>query len=146
MATHFQSAAKRGYWLGTLYSAAFDFLVAFVIALFFNETAGQALVFGFLILVAFYVAQMLYALLGVAKYSLLFFLFEKKARVAATVDQMNAVKMPKPMQLYLDAEEYLAEVVKNPDAGSDAKLFAGATIGNLEALRSTNHAFLVGTS
>jgi hypothetical protein len=127
----FQSTMRRNYWFQVLYGTVFDYAVLFVGAMFFTETKTQAAVAAAALLVGIWLFQTAYALVGAAKGALLFFTFDKKQGVQATVDQMVAAKMPRPMELYIDAEEYLAEVVRKPEAGADAKLLAGSLIGYL---------------
>lgn len=144
MATQFQSAARRSYWFGVIFSGLVDLLVAFVIALlFFDNTAGPAFLFAIIAVVVLYIFQLLYALLGVIKVAIVFYWFEKKTRVQATVDQMIALRMPKPLQFYADATEYLLSVMKSDTASNDAKLFAGATLGSIDTLRATSHGYLL---
>ncbi len=78
MATQFQSAARRSYWFSVLFSSLVDFVVAFVIALFFDYTAGQALIVALIAIAVLYTFQLLYALLGVIKVAILFCLFVRQ--------------------------------------------------------------------
>ncbi|MBB2698993.1 UNVERIFIED_ORG: phosphoglycerol transferase MdoB-like AlkP superfamily enzyme [Rhizobium esperanzae] len=141
MATQFQSAARRSYWFSILFSSLVDFVVAFVIALFFDNTAGQAFIVALIAIAVLYIFQLLYALLGVIKVAILFYWFDKKKRVQATVDEMIARRMPKPVRFYADASEYLLSVVKSDTANNDAKLYAGAALGSIDTLRATNHSY-----
>ncbi|MBX5299311.1 hypothetical protein HJB93_08655 [Rhizobium sp. NLR12b] len=143
MATQFQSAARRSYWFSVLFSSLVDFVVIFVIALFFDYTAGQALIVALIAIAVLYIFQLLYSLLGVIKVAILFYWFDKKARVQATVDEMIARRMPKPMRFYADASEYLLSVVKSDAASTDAKLYAGAALGSIDTLRATNRIYLL---
>jgi hypothetical protein len=138
----FRSAIRRRYWFGVLYSTAFDYAVLFIGALFFNDTLSASAVVAAVILVGIWVFQLAYGLVGAAKEALLFFASEKQRRVEDTVDQMLAANMPRPMRFYADVDEYLVEVVKSPTSGADARLLAGASLGTLETLRTTQRPLL----
>ncbi|RWD74270.1 hypothetical protein [Mesorhizobium sp.] len=142
MGTQFTSTSRRAYWLSVLFGLVTDGLIAYLAALAFGSDAFAAVGVGALILVAVYAFQMLYGLISLCRYAALFFLFDKRRRIATTVGQMEDAGMPLPGRFYGDPTEYLREVVSDKEAPPNAKLMAGATIGALETLRATNHAFL----
>lgn len=142
MASQFRSADQRSFWLGILIAVAFDYAVLVIILSIFNDTWAETFIFAGLGVLGLYVLQLAYGLASAARYALIFYLFERDRRVAQVADQMVALDLPHPQRFYLNAEEYLAEVVASDQASSDAKLFAGATIGRLAALRETSRPLL----
>ena len=142
MATRFGSAVQRGYWFGLLIAGVTDFLVALIISWAFGNEGGKLLFVALMIVGAVYAFQLTYGLISAIRYAAIFFLFEKNTRISAIVDQMVVAQMPEPKDFYGDPTEYLMSVVHSKDASNDAKLFAGATIGGLEALRSTSRGLL----
>jgi len=129
-----------------LYGAAFDFLIAFFIATFFEEELGPRLFIALLIVLAAWLFQLAYSILGAIKAAIPFFLYQRKARIAAVADQMVALKMPRPDFYYTDADEYFTDVVKSRTASGEARLMAGSTVGLVEALRMTQRLYLTMTT
>ncbi|OBP70685.1 hypothetical protein CK231_26010 [Mesorhizobium loti] len=119
-----------------------DAVVAYLLAAFFGWDKITAVAMGGVFLVGAYTFQAFYGFLSFVRYALFFFAFEKDARIKTSVTQFEAARMPAPRSFYVNPSEYLLEVVNAPDSPSQARLLSGATLGGIETLRATNHAFL----
>ena len=145
MASQFKSADERNFWLGILIAVAFDYVVLTAIFSFFSVTWAQTFAFAGLGILSLYAFQLVYGLVNATRYALVFYLVERERRIGQVASQMAALNLPRPENFYLSAEEYLAEVVASNQASSEAKMFAGATIGRLAALRETSRPLLAMT-
>jgi len=142
MATRFSSAAKRSYWLSVAFGFFTDAVIAYLLAVAFGWDKTTAIAMGAMFLIAAYVFMALYGLISFLRYALLFFLYDKDARIKTAITQFEAARMPAPASFYVDSSEYLVEVINAPDSPAPARLLSGATLGAIESLRNTNHAFL----
>lgn len=142
VAARFASAIRRGYWFAISVAAVTDVVVALIISWLLGNEGGQLFLVAVLIVAGVYALQIVYGFLSLLRASAVFFLYEKEQRISAVVDEMFAVNMPQPEDFYADAREYFLRVARSHEANDEARLFAGVTIGNLEALRSTNRGFL----
>ncbi|TIN77481.1 hypothetical protein [Mesorhizobium sp.] len=134
MATRFQSSESRSFWAGIILWSILDFAIVLAIASLWNDWPG-ALVVAAAVTVAIWLAQMVLALYGFARYMAYFWFFERESRTKATVDQLAQLKMPAPNALYNDVDEYLLSAANDPSTSNDGRLFAGATLGILESTR-----------
>ena len=126
-----------------LIAALTDFAIAYVVALFFATDGFSALGLAFVIYLGAEIFLALYGLIRLARGALVFYMSGRKTGVASTVDAMIAAKMPQPDRFYGYPNDYLMDVCNSDDVPKEARNFAAATVGNIDALRSTGHSFMV---
>ncbi|RWO28175.1 hypothetical protein [Mesorhizobium sp.] len=87
MATRFQSSESRSFWAGIILWSILDFAIVLAIASMWNDWPA-ALVVAAAVTIAIWLAQMVLALYGFARYMAYFWFFERESRTRATVDQL----------------------------------------------------------